>query len=106
MYCVIYQFVVKAGSETQFENAWKGLTELIYEYEGSLGSRLHLSENGEYIAYAQWPSKEVFDNAGNNMPEKANEFRKQMKESYSEIKTLFKLEKQNDLLKNDIFLEK
>ncbi len=99
MYCVIYQFVVKAGSETQFENAWKGLTELIYEYEGSLGSRLHLSENGEYIAYAQWPSKDVFDKAGDHMPEKADLFRKAMRESCNEIKTLNKLEVKKDLLK-------
>jgi len=30
---------------------------------GALGSRLHLNDSREYIAYAQWPSREVRDAA-------------------------------------------
>ena len=96
MYCVIYQFDVKAEKTKEFEVAWKGVTKLIYKYEGSLGSRLHLDENGKYIAYAQWPSKTVFDNAGQNMPGEADSLRKSMRESCNEIKTLYKLEIRHD----------
>ena len=104
MYCVIYQFDVKAEKTKEFETAWAELTKLIYEYEGSLGSRLHLDENGKYIAYAQWSSKKVFDNAGKNLPSKAEIFRKAMRESCSEIKTLHKLEMITDLLKKDFLV--
>lgn len=104
MYCLIYHFEVKPEKTKEFEAAWAGLTKLIYEYEGSLGSRLHIDENGNYIAYAQWPSKDVFDNAGNNMPAEADLFRKAMRESCIEIKTVFKLESQYDLLQSEPFV--
>jgi quinol monooxygenase YgiN len=103
MYCLIYQFDVKPEKTKEFEAAWVGLTKLIYEFEGSLGSRLHIDENGNYIAYAQWPSKDVFDNAGNNMPAEADLFRKAMRESCTEIKTLYKLDEVTDLLKAEFF---
>ncbi len=41
MFAVIYQFNVKENRESEFIGAWKQLTQLIYDYEGSLGSRLH-----------------------------------------------------------------
>ncbi|MGB0429966.1 MAG: antibiotic biosynthesis monooxygenase, partial [Bacteroidia bacterium] len=66
MYCLIYKFNVKSNKVNQFKRAWEALTELIYEFEGSYGSRLHIDENGDYIAYAQWPSKNVFEMAGKN----------------------------------------
>ena len=39
------------------------MTELIREREGSLGSRLHRAGSGEYVAYAQWPSRQVWDDS-------------------------------------------
>ena len=39
------------------------MTNLIKLHEGSLGSRLHKQKELHYIAYAQWPSKEIFDNS-------------------------------------------
>ncbi|MFY0672801.1 MAG: antibiotic biosynthesis monooxygenase [Bacteroidia bacterium] len=106
MYCLIYQFEVKAEKTKEFETAWAGLTKLIYEFEGSLGSRLHLDENGKYIAYAQWPSKEVFDNAGNKLPAEADSFRIAIREACIEIKTLHKVERSIDLLENLTFAQK
>ena len=57
MFTVIYSFQVKPKQDKIFIKAWSDLTKLILEYEGSLGSRLHLESDGKYIAYAQWPSK-------------------------------------------------
>jgi heme-degrading monooxygenase HmoA len=53
MFTVIYSFQVKPGQVHKFEKAWKDLTLLISEYEGSLGSRLHKQSELSYIAYAQ-----------------------------------------------------
>ncbi|HVJ65897.1 MAG TPA: antibiotic biosynthesis monooxygenase [Bdellovibrionota bacterium] len=61
MFIAVYRFDVKKGFEAEFQNAWHDGTNVIYKRLGSLGSRLHLSEKGEWIAYAVWPSKEVFD---------------------------------------------
>ena len=71
-----------------------------YKYEGSLGSRLHKLNDQEYIAYAQWPNQNIFDNAGNNLPNEANSIRKKMKEACSSIQTVYKMEMVENLLTN------
>lgn len=100
MYTIIYTFTVKEGMEETFIQSWKSMTKLIYEHEGSLGSRLHKSDDNDYVAYAQWPDKEAFDNAGENLPKEANEVRRMMRESCTEINTAYKLEVVEDLLKS------
>ena len=62
MFAVIYQFKVKENRKAEFINAWKQLTHLIYEYEGSLGSRLHKQDDDVYLAYAQWLELKPFMN--------------------------------------------
>jgi hypothetical protein len=52
------------------------MTNLTKLHEGSLGSRLHKQKELHYIAYAQWPSKEIFENLGKNLPESTSEIRK------------------------------
>jgi hypothetical protein len=63
MYIVLYQWRVKTGKEEQFREGWRRVTEAIYQAFGSLGSRLHKIEGGPWVAYAQWPSKEHFEQA-------------------------------------------
>lgn len=100
MFTVIYSFNVKAEKATDFIEAWKGLTELIYDYEGSLGSRLHQQSEHTYIAYAQWPNKKRWEEAGDRLPESAQEYRTIMRESCHEIKTTHELVVVEDLIKN------
>lgn len=47
------------GKETQFQKAWSYVTEQLREKSGSLGSRLHLGDDGIWYGYAQWPSIEL-----------------------------------------------
>ncbi len=62
MFCVVYEFQVKDGANAEFESAWADFTEAIYRVSGSLGSRLHTTDNPQiYVAYAQWPTREVFN---------------------------------------------
>ncbi len=103
MHIVIYSFHVREGKQTQFEHAWKTLTDLIYKYEGSLGSRLHRKDEQHYIAYAQWPSKQLFENAGSKLPPEADGVRKTMRESCLEIQTLHELALVDDLLADSIY---
>ena len=98
MFSVIYTFKVKPDLEKKFIENWIGLTQLIYSHEGSLGSKLHRDQKGNFVAYAQWPSKEVWENAGSKLPrELADNFRKGMKESYFEMETKYELEMIADL---------
>lgn len=67
MLVAIYQWRVKPGRETEFTQAWSKLTTIIYERQGSLGSRLHRTEDGHFLAYAQWPNLEAY-NASDGVP--------------------------------------
>lgn len=106
MYAVIYSFQTRPGSEDQFVEAWTKLTRLIYENRGSLGSRLHKASEGEYIAYAQWPDKASWQKPWEPMPEAAQAASQQMREACTEIKTLYQLEMETDLLKDFTFSSK
>jgi heme-degrading monooxygenase HmoA len=99
MFAVIYRFEVKKEKEAQFIQAWKELTELIYANEGSLGSRLHKKDEHTYLAYAQWPDKFTFENAGSNMPSSADRVRQKMRNACDTIETLHELEVIEDLLR-------
>lgn len=98
MYVVVYLFKVKPNQEQKFIDGWKGLTKLIYKHESSLGSRLHLETEGQYIAYAQWPDKITFEASSNNLPEEANTFRNLMRMSCETIEVLNKMEVVEDML--------
>ncbi len=55
----LYRWKIKSGKENQFEKSWAVVTKAMRDLCGSYGSRLHLSESGEYLGYAQWPSIEA-----------------------------------------------
>ena len=61
MFALVYRWKVRPGCESRFVEAWRELTEAIAAENGSLGSRLHLCEDGTYMAYAAWPSRERWD---------------------------------------------
>ncbi len=54
----LYRWILKPGKEEQFKKAWSYVTEQLREKSGSLGSRLHLGDDGLRYGYAQWHSKE------------------------------------------------
>ncbi|GEM_PF-379132 len=58
MFIAIYRWKLKKGKEDQFRKAWSEVTLALRQHYGSFGSRLHRAEDGTWVAYAQWPSKE------------------------------------------------
>jgi len=57
MFVAAYWWRVHPGMEDQFRAAWRRGTELITARYGSLGSRLHLDEDGRFIGIAEWPDR-------------------------------------------------
>ena len=98
MYCIVIEFNPLPGKEQAFVEVWSELTRYIYQNYGSKGSRLHLSEEGKYIAYAQWPSKEVYNNI--RAKEEGKRLREQLLETLQKdgVRVLEKLEVVEDLL--------
>lgn len=60
-FVVIYQWRLKAGMEAQFRAAWEELTDFLQQRRGARGSRLHTTEQGTWLAYAQWPDKGAWE---------------------------------------------
>jgi hypothetical protein len=54
MFCILYKCIAKPGCEDPIRHHWSAVTLWFYRHAGSLGSRLHRTSTGEYIAYAQW----------------------------------------------------
>ena len=62
MFAVIYRWKLKKNiSEKAFVENWHKGTKNIYKKYGSLGSSLHKSDDGRFIAYARWPNKNVWE---------------------------------------------
>ena len=59
-FVVIYQWRLRDGMDTQFLKAWSALTENLKQ-RGALGSRLHRTDYGTFLAYAQWPDKAAWE---------------------------------------------
>lgn len=100
MFAVVYSFNVIPGEEEKFIQNWKVLTEMIYEFEGSYGSRLHKENDSNYLAYALWPDKETWENSGTHLPPRAAKVRAQMKAACKNIDTLHAMQITEDLLKD------
>jgi len=99
MFTVIYQFNVKEGQSAPFIESWEKLTILIYQFEGSLGSRLHQVKEHEFLAYAQWPDCETWQQSGKKLPPKAEAYRAQMKAACENIQTIHEASVVRDLLR-------
>lgn len=63
-FAVLYQWQVKAGKVRQFATAWADLSDALKAERGALGARLHRADQGTWMAYAQWPSRAVYEQVG------------------------------------------
>lgn len=59
-FAVIYRWRIRSGLEEQFQQAWATATESFMVERSALGSRLHHADDGTWVAYAQWPSREAW----------------------------------------------
>lgn len=60
VFAVIYRFEIKEGTDDQFRAGWRALTVRLYEECGSLGARLHRLGATTFLAYALWPTEQVW----------------------------------------------
>ncbi len=103
MLAVILEFDILEGKEDEFREAWSEVTKFIYQNFGSLGSRLHKSKTGKFIAYAQWPDKETYFSE-HKWTKEGIKHGKRMRATYkSETKVLQMLEMEIDLTKSKTF---
>jgi heme-degrading monooxygenase HmoA len=66
-FSVLYRWRVKPELEQEFIRAWSVATDA-FKTVGALGSRLHRTDDGELVAYAEWPSRETWETARGASP--------------------------------------
>jgi quinol monooxygenase YgiN len=67
-FAVVYRWQLHAGKEEQFRDAWETVTTRLMKDHGALGSRLHDADDGTVVAYAQWPSKQAWEDSRQAAP--------------------------------------
>ncbi len=58
---MIYQGYLKPGTEDRYLRAWKMVSAYFVEERGALGSTLHKTDEGMWLAYSRWPDRETRD---------------------------------------------
>lgn len=61
MFAVIYQGYIKNGREAEYQDAWATVARYFVEQRGALGSCLHRTSEGMWLAYSRWPDKMTRD---------------------------------------------
>ncbi|MDT0261765.1 antibiotic biosynthesis monooxygenase family protein [Jatrophihabitans lederbergiae] len=54
MFAVIYRWRIDPDREADFLAGWELVSGAVRDRFGSLGSRLHLADDGLYVAYGRW----------------------------------------------------
>ncbi len=72
-FAVIYRGYLLPGKEADYQNAWHVVAQYFVKHRGAIGSCLHLSSDGMWIAYSRWPDKKTRDASwpGENAPSNA-----------------------------------
>lgn len=70
MFAVIYRGYLKEGREADYRKAWNLVAEYFIQRRGALGSCLHRTPEGLWLAYSRWPDKKTRDASwpGENAP--------------------------------------
>lgn len=95
MFIVIQRIEVKPDQRQHFVLCWRTVTEAIEEHCGSLGSRLHVTGDGTYIAYIQWPDRATWEAC--ELPAQYAQVDESMREACASMETLYELEVVMDL---------
>ena len=60
-FAVIYRSYLKPGREQDYQTAWKKVAHYFVAHRGALGSCLHRTNDGLWVAYSRWPNKKTRD---------------------------------------------
>lgn len=61
MVAVIYRGRIPSEHEAEYRELWQRIAAYFITHRGALGSRLHRTADGEFLAYSCWPDKATRD---------------------------------------------
>jgi hypothetical protein len=97
MFVVMYEFNLKIDQTEVFIKLWHQLTLRVTELSNSQGARLHKASDTMWIGYAQWPSRDAWDDSNLTQPE-ITDLRQQIFEVCDDIQIIYQLDVVDDLL--------
>lgn len=86
MFAIIYQAYVDENLEPKFQQLWHQIATYFTQYRGALGSCLHKTENGTWLAYSRWPDKETRDASWPSENDPASDLPEAIKTAIIELK--------------------
>ncbi len=96
MFITVDRMRVRPDRRQAFMLCWRTVAEATQEYSGSLGSRLHVTDEGDFIDYTQWPDRRTCDLAV--LPESYNGVTQRMRDSCDELERVFAMDLADDHL--------
>jgi len=60
-FAVVYRFYVDPSKESKYIESWKEVSDYFIEHRGAIGSSLHKTEEGYWLAYSKWPDQKTRD---------------------------------------------
>lgn len=60
-FAVIYRSYLKPGREADYQKAWQIIAQYFVKERGAIGSCLHRTSDGMWVAYSRWPDKKTRD---------------------------------------------
>lgn len=61
MFAVIYRSYIKPELEDKYQKLWNQVASYFIQHRGAIGSCLHKTEDGIWLAYSRWPNKATRD---------------------------------------------
>lgn len=61
VFAVIYKFHIRPGAEESYKKLWRQVATYFMEQRGALGSCLHKTAEGQWVAYSRWPDQATRD---------------------------------------------
>ncbi len=61
MFCVIYRAWVFPEKEEPYQKYWHIIANYFVKHRGAIGSCLHKTEEGYWLAYSRWPNQATRD---------------------------------------------
>ena len=86
MFAVIYRGYVHEDKETEYQQLWQRIANYFVAKRGAIGSCLHKTVEGYWLAYSRWPDKATRDASwpGDDVP--SDELDEEMQTAILQIK--------------------
>lgn len=93
MFAVIYRNYIKEGQDEVFQQAWSEVANYFVQHRGAIGSCLHRSSDGLWIAYSRWPDKKTRDASWPSDEDPSAELPAEIRKAVLTIKSCLDLER-------------